>query len=145
MFSESKQFDAMALTLLQLQIRVECKDAGGALLKGHSFTVVVHIAMAKRPACREDAVTMHPSKQNHKERVGESKERQFVIIKRHASAEAANAPYMGVGMLAVTKRVAELQVDCLKNNGLCSDPAAASVAWCTANVAHVHQVSLFYF
>lgn len=118
----------------------------GSSLHANGFSVVVHLAMAQMPFCREDAAMEFRDNGNSangtKEKVGG---KTFVRVKslahqKHHLGRSREHGHHGIGMQQVLGRVAELQAAYLGKRMAGGNIGQASVKWCNANVAHVHQV-----
>jgi hypothetical protein len=104
------------------------------------FTVTVHLAMARRPLCREDALTCIVKKGNGVIEL-DTNVKKFVYV-RALDTEKYDMHHGGIGTRQVLQRVAEIHVDAMKKAGSMTNPVAM---WCNTKLAHVHHVSLVVF
>lgn len=119
------------------EIKVEFHGDG---IDMRGFTVVVHIAMANRPVCREDAVTEMEGKKVGKPVKLHENKNQYVYVRPLEGKTRHSVPsYTSIGMRQVMGRVAEMQTAALHKEEI--DASLASVMWCNASIAHVHHVS----
>lgn len=148
---ELKREETVALAVRNIcmdrpyEVSVNFGDVGEGL-HGYGFSVVVHLAMAQMPYCREDAVTTLKLKgKDTKPEQVQKNEKEFVHVssldrQRHFRFGGAVHPrhHHGIGAQQVIRRVAEMHADTMmKRHG--QNAASAVASWCNAQIAHVHQ------